>query len=104
VVELGADLVLLLDLVDEALVLLGAAQHVLERHHLLRLGVHHRIDRAGGALTDLVDDLVAEELGGDGGGIQHGHNLADHRSPLLLRKETRPCRKGRQWRGLPIWT
>jgi hypothetical protein len=64
VAELLADVVLVLDLLDVADVLLGLADDVLERVELVGLAVGDRVDRAGGALADAFDDLVAEQLFG----------------------------------------
>ena len=59
-IKLGAHLVLLNNLLNEPFVLLCAANHMLQRHHLARLGIHHCIDNACRTFADFVDHFVAE--------------------------------------------
>jgi hypothetical protein len=80
-IEPAADLVLLLDLLEEAHVLVGVAHHVLQRPDLLGLGVLDRVDRARRALPDAGEDLEARELAvGDG-----GHGRANPEAMTLVR-------------------
>ena len=59
-IKLGAHLVLLNNLINEPLILLCAANHMLQRHHLARLWIHHCIDNACRTFADFVDHFVAE--------------------------------------------
>jgi len=59
--EEPADLELVLELVDEAEVLLVGGDNMLQGIELLRAGVIDGVDRAEGALADAGDDLIAEQ-------------------------------------------
>ena len=48
------------DLINEPLILLCAADHMLQRHDLARLWIHHCIDNACRTFADFVDHFVAE--------------------------------------------
>ena len=59
--EALADVVLVLELLDEPRMLVRLAQDVLERVELLGVLLADGVDEAGGALADQLDDVVTEQ-------------------------------------------
>jgi hypothetical protein len=72
VVELAGDLVLVLDLLDEAQVLVVGAHDVLERVGLLRVGVADGVDGASRTFPQALQNIIVEDLLGHALLFRHG--------------------------------